>query len=166
MISSKKLTAVALLLGTVVMGGSLLIGSASASNSDHRSALMERIATKFNLNTSEVETVFNEERDARRAEMKAKFEDRLAQAVRDGKITDAQKSLIIEKHESLINERETLKEAWRNMTREERKSAMEKRRNDLESWMKANNIPDGIFGLGMGMGKVGRGGHGMGCAGK
>ena len=166
MISSKKLTAVALLLGTVVMGGSLLIGSASASNSDHRSALMERIATKFNLNTSEVETVFNEERDARRAEMKAKFEDRLAQAVRDGKITDAQKSLIIEKHESLINERETLKEAWRNMTREERKSAMEKRQNDLEAWMKANNIPDGIFGLGMGMGEAGRGGHGMGYAGK
>ncbi len=166
MISVKILATVALLFGTIAAGGFFLIGNAFASDTDRQSSLIERLAAKFNLNKADVETVFGEEREARRTERNMKFEERLAQAVRDGKITDAQKSLILEKHAALMSEREASRESWKNMTREERRADAEKRREALESWMKTNGIPDGIFGLGMGMGKMGRGGYGTGCGGK
>lgn len=166
MISAKIFATVALLFGAVAAGGIFLIENASASDTDRRSSLIERIAAKFNLNSTEVGAVLDEERDTRRTEMKARFEERLAEAVRNGKINDTQKSLILEKHGALVDDREALKESWKNMTREDRKTTMEKRQEELKSWMKTNNIPEGIFGLGMGMGKMGRGGHGTECAGK
>lgn len=163
MISAKILATVAILFGTIAAGGFFLAGNVSADNTNRSSSLIERLAAKFNLNKGEVENVFNEERNARQTEMKAKFEERLAEAVKNGKITDAQKSLILNKHEELMKEREASQESWRALTPDERRASMEKRREELSSWMKSNNIPEGIFGRGMGDEGDGmrKGGNGM-----
>lgn len=56
------------------------------------------------------------------AAMEQKHEEHLNQLVKDGKLTAAQKQLIIAKHKAL-------------------KAEMEAKRTELEIWAKANNIP-------------------------
>lgn len=138
--------AFAVLAAIVGIGGLSLANRASAdtANSPHES-LIERIASKFNLNKSDVENVFNEDRKAHQAEMTAKFEERLTQAVTDGKITEEQKTLILQKHKELQTERESDRENWKNMTREERQTEMQKRHDELKAWLEANNIPTDLF---------------------
>ncbi len=153
MISTKILATLAIAFGTISTGVFSFVGNASAANTDSHTSLIERLVSKFNLNKSDVEGTFNEHRAEKQAKMQERFTERLDKAVEEGKITEAQKSLILAKHEELRKEREASLEIWRGMTREERKASMEKRREELDAWRKANNIPEGIFGLGMGKGR-------------
>lgn len=150
------------LFGAIALGAFSFIGSASADDSPSRTSLIERLVATFNLKTSDVESVFAEHREERQKKKQAHFEARLSEAVTKGTLTEEQKSLILAKHTELQEKRDALRDTWKNMTREERHTAMEQHRTELDAWMKANHIPDGIFGLGMGMGKMGRGGHGTG----
>ncbi len=162
MIPTKMLAVSAFLFGAIALGAFSFIGSASADDSPSRTSLIERLVAKFNLKTSDVESVFAEHREDRQEKKQAQFEARLSEAVTKGTITEEQKSLILAKRKELQEKRDALRDTWKNMTREERHTAMEQHRTELDTWMKANHIPDGIFGLEMGMGKMGRGGHGMG----
>lgn len=140
--------------------------AAFAQGSDPSSGLTQRIAEKFGLKQSEVQSVVDqyrsEERAERQAEMQAKFQERLAQLVTDGKITEAQKQLILNKHAELQANRDQEFATFKNMTEDERKAAMEQKRSELESWAKANGIdaqylmPFGKGGPGFGRGE-GRG---------
>lgn len=56
--------------------------------------LVDRIATKFNLNKDEVQAVFNEDRAAKEAERINLISEELQAAVDDGDITADQKALI------------------------------------------------------------------------
>lgn len=78
--------------------------------------------------------------------MKTRFEDRLTQEVKDGKLTEAQKRLLIAKHNELQAKREADRpENWQSLTREERKTKMEAERQALEAWAKANGIDSKYF---------------------
>ena len=66
------------------------VGLVSAASNDNGNTLVDKIATKFNLNKTDVQQVFDQNREEHRAEMKAKAEEKLAQAVKDGKLTQAQ----------------------------------------------------------------------------
>ncbi len=118
--------------------------------------IVQKIAQKFNLKESDVKAVFDEERQTRMAEMEAKYSERLNELVSDGKITEAQKNLIIEKHKELASTRQSNMDSMKNLTDEERKAAMEKNRSNLESWAKSNGIdieylmPMGGHGVGHG----------------
>lgn len=163
MLSPKTLTGSALLFGAVVTGGFFLAGSVSA-DTNRPDSLIDRIAARFNLNRSDIEGVMNEERAAHQAERQKEFESRLSDAVQRGAITEEQKKLIEEKHAALKNEREASRDAWRNMSKEERRAEHKKRHEEMASWMKANNIPDGIMALGMKGSGYKRGGMGCGRA--
>jgi membrane protein involved in colicin uptake len=142
--------------------------AAFAQGSDPSSGLAQRIAEKFGLKQTDVQTVVDqyrtEERAERQAEMQTKYEERLTQLVKDGKITEAQKQLILSKHAELQASREQEFTSFKNMTEDERKAAMEKKRSEMESWAKANGIDvQYVMPLGKGGPGFGRGeGRGLG----
>lgn len=150
----------------LAVGAASAIGLASAAgvvsaaaNTSARTDLVDKIAQRFSLNRDDVQKVFDENRATHEAEMQQNMQDRLTQAVKDGKITEDQKAKILAKADEMKTFMDTLKDK----TAEERKTAMENKRNELEQWAKDNNIPiqyvrflHGPRGHGMG-----RGHHGM-----
>ena len=127
----------------IALLGIALLGTQYASADDvsnPQNTLVQKIASKFGLNQDEVQKVFDEARDEHQAEMQKKHEERLNQLVTDGKITEAQKTLLLNKHKELQAEREQNRDEWQNLTPEEKRSQMETRRTELETWAKENGI--------------------------
>ena len=122
-------------------------------------AIVERLAEKFDLDVEDVQSVLDEAKDERMAEMNARVEGRLDQAVAEGKITEDQKQLIITKHGELQTEREASIDSWQGMTQEARREAMQKKHDELKAWAQENGIDLGMFMPFGGMHKMGRG-HG------
>ncbi len=121
---------------TVFLSGAAFVGattfaSAQANNSPYTS-LVEKIAAKFGLNKADVQAVFDQDRLDRQAQMETRFEERLTADVNAGKITDAQKQLIIAKRKELQAKRQS------EIATIEGKTAVE--RKELEDWAKQNGI--------------------------
>ena len=96
------------------MTGLLAVGAigilpASAQEAPDYPPIIQKLADRFGLNVEEVQDVFEEERAEHHAQMLDSFEDRLSQAVTDGKITEEQKQKILDKHEAMQAYREELK---------------------------------------------------------
>lgn len=123
----------------MMAAGSVGLASAATSNSNAGSgnSIVEKLATKFNLNKDEVQAVFDEEHEARKAEMKQHQQERLAQAVEDGKLTQEQADHITQ----VRNEIEALVGDSRpgelsDETRQQIKDKMEA----LRDWAEENSI--------------------------
>lgn len=127
-------------LAAVVLGGLGVFNVQAAEPTTFQTSIVKRIAEKFNVSESEVQEVFDEERTTRENEMKKNTETKLSQAVADGKITEKQKKLILNKMEELKANRESDMKNFKNMTDEERHAAMEKKRTDLQTWAEQNGI--------------------------
>lgn len=115
---------------------------ASADTNSGQNTIADKIATKFNLNKDEVQKVFDEEHAARNKEMEQNYKDKLAEAVKNGKITQEQADKIQQKHTEIEAERDKNREAFKNMSHDERHAAMEKKRAELEQWAKDNGIDE------------------------
>jgi hypothetical protein len=123
-----------------------------------QSGIVDKIAQKFNLNKDEVQKVFDEDRATHEAQHQSRMEERLSQAVKDGKLTEDQKTKILAKLTELKASMESERENFKNMTDEERKTHMEQKRTELETWAKENNIPtDYLHFIGHGGGPGGPG---------
>lgn len=121
--------------------------------------VLEKLVERFDLNEEEVRVVFDQVREEHQQEMQEQFTQRLDQAVADGKITVAQKELILAKHEELKGGKENW-EDWHSLSPEERKEMGQKRHEELEAWAESNGIDLSLFfGLGKGEGKSGLGGR-------
>ncbi len=143
--------------------GIVRLATVSADELSTYPPIVQKIADKFNLNVDEVKVVFDQDREDHQAEMEVKMTDRLTDAVTDGKITEAQKDLIIAKHEEIQAKMEEI----RNLTTvEEKKAAKDALRTEIQQWLADNDIDfQFIGGMGMGMGREHggmRGGMGMG----
>ena len=103
--------------------------SAQTNGSPFQS-LIARIAEKFNLKTEDVQSVFDEHKQTRQEEMKARFEERLSALVQAGKLTEAQKKLIMDKKSELMNKRKNLRQ---------------QHREELEKWAEENGIDLNLF---------------------
>ncbi|MCX8008770.1 MAG: hypothetical protein N3A54_03625 [Patescibacteria group bacterium] len=138
------------------IGGTTSIASgrvfAQESTPQHpMTLLIQKIADKFRLNKNDVQAVFDEHHKEMRAVMFARWEEKLSQLVNEGKITQAQKTLILNKMKELAEKREANKTAWQNKTREEIREQMRKEREELEQWAKNNGIdPQYLIGFGRG----------------
>lgn len=140
----------AALVSTLVVGGSVMAQSASTPDS-----LVDKVAQKFNLNKEEVKKVINEHQDELKVEHEQKYEERLSQAVKDGMLTEDQKTKILAKHKELMAKREAggdKREDFKDKTEAERKQFMTQRRakmdslrTEIEKWEKDNNIPSGYL---------------------
>lgn len=125
------------------IGAASVLGLATASaatNNSGNDTLVDKLATTFNLNKDDVQKVFDEERKANEAERQAKVEERLDQAVKDGKITEEQKAKILAKIEEMKADHPDPAEL-ENKTPAEMKALMEQKRKDLEAWAEQNDIP-------------------------
>ena len=129
--------------------GSLGIGSVLAQEgSDDYPSIVQKIAERFNLNPSEVNDVFVEEKEARVA-------NRLHHLVENGEITEDKIDMIVAKMEEMHSEMDDLRDS--DFTHEERMEYMEELRNEMEEWAEENDIPiSALRGPGM---KMGRGDH-------
>jgi len=123
-----------------------------------RDTLIQALANKFGKSTDEVQSVFDEVRTQNQQQMEAKFEDNLNQAVSDGKITDEQKNLILQKQEELQTQHQQDFANGANLTPEERRTQRQQERAGLEKWASDNGIDLTYFHMGPGEGMGGRGG--------
>ncbi len=154
----------------VVAGAASAVGVASllganlavaATDTTSGGSLVDKIASTFKLNKEEVQKVFDTERSEREAEIKAKVEENLSQAVKDGKITEEQKAKILAKQEELRSEREANKDSFKDLTVAERRAKMKEKRAELDAWTSENNIPDNFlrYVVGGPHGRMGGPGH-------
>jgi hypothetical protein len=160
----RKRLAVAAMAATIGLAGlGAGVAHAATTNSttktDPMSGLVDAIATKFNLNKSDVQQVFDTQKTQMEANRETKIKAEVAQLVTDGKITQAQADLINAKRAELQKQREADKTSFDTMTDTERKAAMDKQKTDLESWAKQNNIDTQYLRYVIG------GGHGHGTGG-
>jgi hypothetical protein len=138
----------------IVGGLSLSTTQASAFNksfSDH--PMISKIAEKFGLDEAEVQGFMEEQREAKQAEMQEKFMEKLNAAIADGKLTQEQKELILQKHEEMKNRQVGQKENMHDLTPEEREVMREERqaeREGMELWLEENGIDGEYFGHGNG----------------
>lgn len=115
---------------------------------NNRNNVIQKIAERFNLNESDVEAVFEEERQERFAEMQALWIEKLDDLVNDGKITSDQKQAILDKHEEMHNKMIGLQD----LTPEERKEKMQELREEIKAWADEQGIDLSFVGP-MGFGK-------------
>lgn len=162
----KSIVKKSLLLGgvisTVGLGSLASVGMASAANNSSGSSnLVDKIATKFNVNKDEVQKVFDENRAAHEAEHQTKVNERLQKLVDDGTITAAQKTAIEAKIKELKADREANKDTMKDLTEEQRKAKMDEHKAALEAWAKTQGLDlSKLKGVFMGSGHRGPGGPG------
>ena len=138
-------------LGAGVVGVGVTHAAANADGSQPKfmSEIVSAIAEKFNLSEDDVQAVFDEQAEARRDEMKEKHEDMrakhdekydemLAQAVTDGKLTQSQADSIASKRDEIQSYAESLKDE----TPEARRADMKAKLDDLKAWAKDNGIDE------------------------
>jgi len=99
-------------------------------------SIIQKLVERFGLNEEEVKTVFDEARGERQQQMQDRFEERLNQAVSDGKITEEQKQAILaKKAEMQVNRGE-----FKDFSPEERQEKMQAHREEMQTWAEANGI--------------------------
>jgi hypothetical protein len=102
-------------IACIAVGG-VVFADTTANNTNPMNGIVTAIAQKFNLSVSDVQSVFEEQkskmeaereqnREKMQAEMQQKFTTELAQAVTDGKLTQAQADLITAKRAELVAQR-------------------------------------------------------------
>lgn len=148
------IAATAFVLGLAAVGGSFVYADTSSTTAKNNpmNSLVSAIATKFNLNSSDVQTVVNDvmktERSTRETQEKVDQATKLAKAVTDGKLTQTQVDLISVKLSEMETEREANRELDKDLTKEERKIKMETERETIKEWATSNNIPVNFLQLG------------------
>ncbi|MCE9643024.1 MAG: hypothetical protein K8Q97_01720 [Candidatus Andersenbacteria bacterium] len=121
-------------LGT---GTAVGIQTAHAATPPARTSLIDALVAKFHLNKSDVETVFKQTHEENMASRQQAFTDRLTQAVKDGKLTQAQADAITAKQAEVKAFMDSLKDK----APAERKTAIKQEQKDLATWAKDNDIP-------------------------
>jgi len=124
------------------IGAAGLVGTTfAATNSTSSGSLVDKIAQKFNLNKSDVQAVFDQNKADHMAQHQADVKAQLDQAVKDGKLTQDQANKILDKLKELQSQREADHQTMQDKTPEERKAAMDAKKAELEQWAKDNGIP-------------------------
>lgn len=148
------------MFGIGILGSGVYTAQAVAATDSQDDSLASKIATKFNLKKEDVQKVVEEHHSEKRAEHQAehqkRLEERLSQAVKDGKLTEEQKTKIIE----YTKTQQSFLESLKDKSEEDRKKAMETHREEVKKWAEQNGI-DLKYVLGGGPG-MGRGHHGEG----
>lgn len=151
-----KYTKPLILAGAVAAIGLTSVGAIHAASSttttNPMTSLVQAIATKFNLKTTDVQAVFDSQKTEMDAQRTQDYKTSLDQAVKDGKLTQAQEDLLVAKQA----EEKTFMDSLKSMSATDRQTAMQTHMTDLKKWATDNNIPQEYLPMGPG----GRGGHG------
>jgi len=123
-----------------------------------RSALVERIAQRFNLDRTEVQTVFDEARDEHQQERVQEYEDMLTEAVSNGELTAEQKDLLLAKHEEMRANMSENGQKFSQLSQEERETQRQElssKHEELQAWAEENGIDMQYLRMGEGEGRPG-----------
>lgn len=123
--------------------------------------MVKMLSQKLGVDENKVKQAIDSIQSERHKEMAERLDNKLSQMVKDGKLTENQKKLILAKHKEMEKERASEMEKLKSMTPEERKSHMEKKRAELTAWAKENDI-DLSLTFGFKHMKLGNRGYGMG----
>ncbi len=155
------------------IGGSVAYASPFWHSNGNNNDMASAMANRFNLNSSDVQKFFDEQRILNQAERQTAmlerhaqnsvfFEGLLAKAISDGKITETQKNAIILKKAEIEAERKN----WIGKTPEEIFSLKQAQTLSLKQWATDNKIPAEYLPFGwVKGGMMGFGGRGMGMHG-
>ena len=126
-------------IGLVIFG--VTTTQAQTSNPNGFTNIISSLAKKLGIGEDKVQSAFDSIRSERQEQMEKVFEEKLNQLVKDGKITEAQKKLILAKHQEMQKNQEA------------NKNKMQTQKKELLDWAKKNNIDTQyLFG---GFGKTG-----------
>ena len=133
-------------LAVSLLGSTLSVYAADNNQPNTRmQTFMSALAARFNLNLTDVQNFFKEQRVSWHLEMDenvtAKLTDRVNKAVTEGKLTQDQATKIIAK----INELVTFKASLQGKTKTEIRAAVQAKITELQKWAKDNNIPTNYF---------------------
>ena len=134
---SLMVAAVITTLGSVGALGMQTANAAPDTSTDPMSSLVQKIADKFNVNSDDVQEVFDAQRTEMEATREQEMKDKLAQAVNGGKLTQDQANKITAKLAEMKANRDSMKDK----TGDERHAAMKTARDELKKWAEDNNIP-------------------------
>lgn len=133
----------------------------STTKTDPMSGLIDALVSKFNLKKADVQAVFDAQRSKMDAQRETEVKAEVSQLVTDGKLTQAQADAINTKRGELEKQRETDRTTMDSKTDAERKSTMDAKKTELDSWLKDQGIDTQYAYLLMGgRGHGGPGGHG------
>lgn len=138
------------IVGTLTMAGA---GQVYAqTNSNPWSNLSQIIAQKFGLDQNKVQEVVDQFHQQKRQEMvtsmSQKHEEWLNALVKEGKLTEAQKTSILNKLQELKNKYN--REDWKNLTPLERKDQAQNEFQELKTWAQSQGIDLSYLKPGMG----------------
>ena len=123
------------------VGMAMFAGVAAAqtpASTGNHATLVDKIAQKFNLNKDEVQKVFDEDKTSHEAARTGKLTARLDQAVKDGKITEVQKTANLQKMQEMRDYNDSIKDK----TRDERKQLMKAKMDEIKAWADAQGLSD------------------------
>jgi hypothetical protein len=132
-----KIMVISGIASATLLGGGLITQQVFAQGNGTVSSLVSELAQKFNLKPADVQAVFDEHQQEVRADRQQRYADRLTQAVTDGKLTQAQKDLILAKQ---LETQEKLTDLRNTQDKNERRSKMQQIQSDLKTWAQTNNI--------------------------
>lgn len=139
-----------LIIPTIVITGALAVGSIGAfpvkahGNGLKQGSLAQKISQRFNVSPDKVEEVLDEMRAEREAMRLMRFEERLDGYISEGKLTTAQKDLLMDKREEMMAK----KDEFLSLSFDERRAKMDEYRKSLDSWLSQNGITVPVFGEG------------------
>lgn len=128
-------------VGAAIVAGSMLavnFASAQSNKSDRQSELVSRLSTELNVDSSAVQSVFDEIKQEKMAEREAKMEEHMSTLVAEGKITQEQADALKAKKEEMQTAREALRD--QDLTREEIHKQMEQTLEEFKTWAESQGI--------------------------
>jgi hypothetical protein len=126
------------LLGTGAVGvASTYAAEQGAERYGRFDTIVRAIADRFHVNEEDVLAVFEEEREQMREEAGERFKARVAEAIDDGVLTQAQADSLLAHREEMREFHESLK----GMTKEERQNAVKEQSEKNQEWKKETGIP-------------------------
>lgn len=135
--TNNKVVISGLALGVIALAGAAVYGINQASaDENNRNTIIQKIVERFGLNQEEVEQVFEEHKQEKQAERQAEKEEALSQAVTDGKITEEQKQLILQKME----ENKGFKSSLKDLSQDEKRQKVQEHREEMKAWAEENGI--------------------------
>lgn len=110
--------------GLVVALATSVGAVAAETGSTTPSKLAQAIASKFNLNANDVQSVITQQHQQAQTDRQANLKAKLDQAVKDGKLTSDQETTLLQKLTTRNQDRQSLRAA----------------RKDLRQWLQDNKI--------------------------
>lgn len=132
---------VATTLGIAGLSGAAIAHAETKTSSDPMSSLASAIASKFNLKQSDVQAVLDEQRTKMDEDYETKAKMKVTELVKAGSLTKEQGDAINAKRAELKKQHESENNQDKSsQTKDQRKSDMESRKNELDTWLKEKGI--------------------------